>query len=102
MGEHSLQYDIYFWEGGVTKMVEQFDTVMKIAHIMECIARLLPLDDLVRVEIARKQFDDTDHYYTVGIMEYRELGLNSRLHRLEVYQDGTFEEYPFPISDEVK
>ena len=83
-------------------MVEQFDSVMKIAHIMECISRLLPMDDFVRVEIARKQFDDTDCCYTIGIMEYRELGLESRLRRLEVYQDGTFEEYPFPISDGVK
>ena len=80
-------------------MVEQFDTVMRIAHIMESIARLLPLDDLVRVEITRKQFDDTDHYYTIGIMEFRELGLESRVRRLEVYMDGTFEEYPFPVED---
>ena len=83
-------------------MVEQFDSVMKIAHIMECISRLLPLDDLVRVEITRKQFEGKDVWYTVGRLVYRELGLNSRIRCLEVYEDGTFDEYPFPISDEVK
>ena len=83
-------------------MVEQFDSVMKIVHIMESIARLLQLDDFVRMEIVRKQFEDTDVWYTIGCLEYRELGLKNRLHRLEVYEDGTFEEFPFPITEEDK
>ena len=80
-------------------MIEQFDTVMKIAHIMECIARLLRLDDFVRMEITRKQFADKDVWYTVGRLVYREFGLDSRIHCLEVYEDGTFDEYPFPVED---